>query len=104
MRVATFNILHGRSLVDGRVDVARFAEAVRRRRIEASAQDVFVEKLLGLRVDRPAVEKGKAFVAGVVERAGPAGLERLFTSADALPTPNELAAPGLWLARLDLDS
>ncbi|OJV82423.1 MAG: endonuclease [Cellulomonas sp. 73-92] len=29
MRVATFNILHGRSLVDGRVDVARFAEAVK---------------------------------------------------------------------------
>ena len=30
MRLATFNILHGRSLADGRVDVARFAEAVRR--------------------------------------------------------------------------
>ncbi len=29
MRLATFNILHGRSLVDGRVDVARFADAVR---------------------------------------------------------------------------
>lgn len=29
MRVATFNILHGRSLVDGRVDVDRFADAIR---------------------------------------------------------------------------
>lgn len=28
MRVATFNILHGRSLVDGRVDVDRFAAAI----------------------------------------------------------------------------
>ncbi len=30
MRLATFNILHGRSPVDGRVDVARFAAAVER--------------------------------------------------------------------------
>src|SRR3954454_18997935 len=29
MRVATFNILHGRSLSDDRVDVERFAEAVK---------------------------------------------------------------------------
>ncbi|MDM7831066.1 endonuclease/exonuclease/phosphatase family protein [Cellulomonas edaphi] len=29
MRVATYNVLHGRSLVDGRVDVDRFATAVR---------------------------------------------------------------------------
>ncbi len=28
VRLATFNILHGRSLVDGRVDVARFAAAI----------------------------------------------------------------------------
>jgi endonuclease/exonuclease/phosphatase family metal-dependent hydrolase len=30
MRLATFNILHGRSPVDGRVDLDRFADAVRR--------------------------------------------------------------------------
>lgn len=30
MRLATFNILHGRSLGDGRVDLDRFADAVRR--------------------------------------------------------------------------
>jgi endonuclease/exonuclease/phosphatase family metal-dependent hydrolase len=29
MRIATFNILHGRSPVDDRVDVARFVHAVR---------------------------------------------------------------------------
>jgi endonuclease/exonuclease/phosphatase family metal-dependent hydrolase len=29
MRLATFNILHGRSLADGRVDVNRFADAVK---------------------------------------------------------------------------
>jgi putative hydrolase len=83
-------------------DALRIAEAVRRRRIEASAQDVFIERLLGLQVTAPLVQRGKAFVGGVVDRAGEAALARLFTAADGLPTPSELDAPGLWLARLDL--
>jgi len=97
---------HVVDLVAARVvsNPARLAEAVRRRRIEASAQDIFVQKLLGLRMDRQAVERGRAFVSGVVERAGTTGLERLFANPESLPTPNELVAPGLWLARLDLDS
>ncbi len=80
----------------------RISEAVRRRRIEASAEDVFVEKLFGLTLTRQQVERGKAFADGVVERAGEAGLSRLFTSAKNLPTPSEVDAPGLWLARIDL--
>jgi putative hydrolase len=83
-------------------DALRIAEAVRRRRIEASAEDVFIERLLGLQVTAPLVQRGKTFVAGVVDRAGEAALARLFTDADGLPTPNELDAPGLWLARLEL--
>jgi uncharacterized protein (DUF2342 family) len=39
----------------------------------------------------------------VVERAGTSGLERLWSSAEVLPTPNEVGAPGLWLARIELD-
>jgi len=81
---------------------SQLAEAVRRRRVEASAQDHFVEQLLGLHLNRQAVQRGRAFVAGVIERAGDDGLGRLFASADALPTPSEVDAPGLWLARLDL--
>lgn len=82
----------------------RLAEAVRRRRVETSPHDVFVSQLLGLHLDRRAVERGRAFIAGVVERAGSDGLARLFTNAAALPTPAEVDAPGLWLARLDLDA
>jgi uncharacterized protein (DUF2342 family) len=37
-----------------------------------------------------------------VERAGEPGLARLWESAWELPTPAELEAPGLWLARIDL--
>jgi len=38
----------------------------------------------------------------VVERAGTDGLRRLFTHPDNLPTPAEVDAAGLWLARIDL--
>lgn len=80
----------------------QMAEAVRRRRVEADQADVFVEHLLGLTLTREQVERGHAFVDGVIERAGTDGLARLWASARALPTPAELDAPGLWLARLDL--
>ena len=58
--------------------------------------------LLGLKLERAHYERGQAFVDGVVERAGLDGLNRLWDSPDMLPTPNELDAPGLWLARIDL--
>jgi uncharacterized protein (DUF2342 family) len=38
----------------------------------------------------------------VFERAGEDGVARLWHSAKDLPTPAELDAPGLWLARIDL--
>jgi uncharacterized protein (DUF2342 family) len=49
------------------------------------------------------VDRGVAFVEGVIEREGEAGLARLWTSPRALPTPAEVDAPGLWLARLEVD-
>ncbi len=79
----------------------RIAEAVRRRRVETSASDSFVEQLLGIRIGEDQVARGKAFVQGVVDRAGDDGLSPLLRRADAIPTPNELDAPGLWLARLE---
>jgi putative hydrolase len=83
-------------------DALRIAEAVRRRRIEASAEDVFIERLLGLHVTAALVQRGKNFVGGVVDRAGETALQQLFVHADSLPTPAELDAPGLWLARIQL--
>jgi putative hydrolase len=79
----------------------RIAEAVRRRRVEATASDQFVEQLLGIRLGDAQVARGKAFVQGVVDRAGDDGLRPLLERADAIPTPNEVDAPGLWLARID---
>lgn len=78
-------------------------EALRRRRVEASSSDRFVEKLLGIEVTSELVERGQGFVNGVIERSGPEALSRLWSRAENLPTPNEVDAPGLWLARLDLE-
>ena len=52
----------------------RIAEAVRRRRVETTASDTFVEQLLGIRLGDDQVARGKAFVQGVVDRAGDDGL------------------------------
>jgi putative hydrolase len=79
----------------------RIAEAARRRRVETTASDTFVEQLLGIRLGDDQVARGKDFVQGVVDRAGDAGLAPLLQRPDAIPTPNELDAPGLWLARLE---
>ena len=78
----------------------RIAEAVRRRRVETTSSDSFVEQLLGIRLGDDQVARGKAFVQGVVDRAGDGGLAPLLTDPAAIPTPNEVDAPGLWLARI----
>jgi putative hydrolase len=78
------------------------SEALRRRRVESTEADRFVERLLGLELAQATYDRGAAFVAGVLERAGEDGLRRLWTDPDHLPTPAEVDAPGLWLARIDL--
>ena len=75
-------------------------EALHRRRVEAASADRFVENLLGLEMGSEQYERGEAFVQGVLERGG--DINRLFMDAKDLPTPNEVDAPGLWLARIDL--
>ncbi|HEY8525424.1 MAG TPA: zinc-dependent metalloprotease [Acidimicrobiales bacterium] len=77
-------------------------EALRRRRVETSEADRFVERLLGLELTQATYDKGAAFVDGVIERAGPEGLARLWEGERMLPSPPEVEAPGLWLARIEL--
>jgi uncharacterized protein (DUF2342 family) len=58
--------------------------------------------MLGVELDREHYERGHEFCSGVVGRAGMPGLNRLLEAPERLPTPSELAAPGLWLARIEL--
>ncbi|HET9061298.1 MAG TPA: zinc-dependent metalloprotease [Acidimicrobiales bacterium] len=77
------------------------AEAFRRRQVEDGPGQRALGKLLGVEVDQGTVENGRAFVNGVVERAGEDALRRLWESDATLPTPAEIGAPGLWLARME---
>ncbi len=83
-------------------DFARIHEALQRHHLERGEAERFIEQLLGLRLDREHYERGEAFCRGVIERAGLEGLNRVWESERMLPTPNEIDAPGLWLARIDL--
>lgn len=80
----------------------RITEAVRRHRVEASDVDRFLDRLFGMDLSQDLYDRGAAFCDGVVERADLAALERMWTSPESLPTPAEIVAPGLWLARVDL--
>ncbi len=77
-------------------------EALRRRRLEESTGTRTLGQLFGVALDEASYERGQTFVRGILERAGEEGLARLWRSDRELPTPAELDAPGLWLARIDL--
>ena len=79
MRLATFNILHGRSLTDGRVDVDRFASAVR---------DLDADVLALQEVDRDQPRSHGADLTAVAAEAMGA-VEHRFAATLA-------GTPGLW--------
>jgi len=77
-------------------------EAWYRYRIEEGKGEQAFAGLFGLNVGQDEVDRGRAFVTGVVERAGEDALARLWGDELDLPTPAEVDAPGLWLARIGL--
>ncbi|CAB5023963.1 unannotated protein [freshwater metagenome] len=82
----------------------RVTEALRRRRAEAGPASRFVERLFGLELSQSTFDRGSQFVDGIVERSGTQALSQLWTDEAHLPTPAELDAPGLWLARVGIES
>lgn len=78
------------------------AEAWYRFATEEASSEQAAGALLGLDLGREQVDRGRTFVRGVIERAGDAGLARLWAGRRMLPTPAEVDAPGLWLERISL--
>lgn len=103
------------ALVDAVVDDAAgrllgprhvIAEAVRRRRLDTGTDTVVLERLLGLDLSVEQLRRGADFARGVGERTSAplvSVLMRMTDDVANLPTPNDVDAPGLWLARLGLD-
>ena len=81
---------------------AALREAWYRYRIEEGKGEQAFAGLFGLDVGQEEVDRGRAFVSGVVERVGEVALTRLWSDELDLPTPAEVDAPGLWLARIGL--
>ncbi|HEY1829702.1 MAG TPA: zinc-dependent metalloprotease [Acidimicrobiales bacterium] len=81
---------------------AALREAWYRYRVENGKGEQAFVGLFGLDMGQVEVDRGAAFVSGVIERAGEDALSRLWTDQLDLPTPAEVDAPGLWLARIGL--
>lgn len=90
----------GRPLIDS---YGPLTEALHRRRLEDHSGARAVGQMFGVELDADSVERGQRFVAGVIERAGEDVLVRLWRDPSGLPTPAEVDAPGLWLARTELE-
>ncbi|MGP4109944.1 zinc-dependent metalloprotease [Streptomyces sp. 4N509B] len=76
----------------------------RRRQTGAGRLDRALRRLLGLDAKLRQYKEGERFVRQVVERAGMAGFNRVWTSPNTLPTSEEIAKPERWVARVRLDT
>jgi coenzyme F420 biosynthesis associated uncharacterized protein len=74
-------------------------EAMTRRRRSRSAPQRIIERLLGFDVKLRQYEQGKLWADAVAAEAGIEGLNRVWSSASALPSPDELQHPKRWLDR-----
>jgi coenzyme F420 biosynthesis associated uncharacterized protein len=82
-------------------DLPRLRAALERRRADRTGLLRLLERLIGMDMKLRQYELGKRFCDGVVERAGIAGLNRVWEQPDRLPTLAELDDPAGWLARVE---
>jgi endonuclease/exonuclease/phosphatase family metal-dependent hydrolase len=85
VRLATFNILHGRSLLDGEVDVDRFVTAVR---------DLDADVLALQEVDRDQPRSHLADLTALAAAAGGAAEHRFVAAISGTPGATWMAATG----------
>jgi coenzyme F420 biosynthesis associated uncharacterized protein len=83
--------------IPGHEELRRAMDARRRSR---SAPERIVERLLGLDFKLRQYEQGKRFCDAVAAAGGMESLNRVWESPEALPTPEELEQPAMWLARV----
>lgn len=75
----------------------RFSE---RRRRGSGPIDRLLRALLGMDVKLAQYVRGAAFVGAVVDQVGMDGFNAVWTSADTLPTRDEIGDPAAWVARV----
>jgi coenzyme F420 biosynthesis associated uncharacterized protein len=71
------------------------------RRGSAGRIEQAIRRVLGIDLKMKQYEQGSRFVKAVVEEAGMATFNKVWTSPETLPTKDELQDPPLWLERVD---
>jgi coenzyme F420 biosynthesis associated uncharacterized protein len=80
--------------------VALIRERFDRRRQAAGSLERMIRRLLGVEMKMRQYAEGARFVRAVVDEIGMAGLNRVWASADRLPTAAEIRDPQRWLDRV----
>jgi coenzyme F420 biosynthesis associated uncharacterized protein len=80
--------------------VAEIREKFTHRRGSAGRVEQVIRRILGIDLKMKQYAEGSRFVATVVEDAGMAHFNKVWTSPETLPTRDELANPADWLARV----
>jgi coenzyme F420 biosynthesis associated uncharacterized protein len=71
------------------------------RRGSASRIEQALRRILGIDLKMKQYEQGSRFVRSVVTEAGMESFNKVWTSAETLPTMDEIANPQAWLERVD---
>jgi coenzyme F420 biosynthesis associated uncharacterized protein len=71
------------------------------RRGSAGRIEQAIRRILGIDLKMKQYEQGSRFVAEIVNEAGMATFNKVWTSPETLPTKEELAKPSRWLERMD---
>jgi coenzyme F420 biosynthesis associated uncharacterized protein len=71
------------------------------RRVSGGRIEQAIRRILGIDLKMKQYEQGSKFVKAVVDEAGMAVFNRVWTSPETLPTRDEITSPQSWLARMD---
>ncbi|HEY3957115.1 MAG TPA: zinc-dependent metalloprotease [Streptosporangiaceae bacterium] len=80
--------------------VAQIRERFNARRGTAGRMERAIRRILGIDLKMKQYAQGSKFVREVVDQAGMDTFNRIWTSPQALPTRDELAAPRAWIDRV----
>jgi coenzyme F420 biosynthesis associated uncharacterized protein len=79
----------------------RFSRVLKQRRQETRGFVRFLQRLIGLDAKIQQYAQGEQFIHAVEAAGGPTLLNRVWQSADNLPTIHEIRQPKLWIDRIN---
>lgn len=82
-------------------DASRFARVLRHRRNSAKGTSKLLQRMIGIEAKLNQYAAGEAFIETVETRGGPDLLNRVWESADRLPSMTEIRNPQQWIDRVN---